>query len=238
MIKIPILMYHSISDDNFFLSVSKNKFLKQLSFLKNLGFETINFDNIKDSNKKNFIITFDDGYKDNLINALPILKKFNFKATAFVVSNKLGKYNDWDINHPKFKKKQLMNINDIKKWLLAGFKIGSHSSNHLNLSNLHIPDLKKEILYSKNFLEKNFEQKIDIFSYPYGKLNQSTYNMVKKHYKYALTTIRSRCDISSHDPVLLPRIPINSNTGLFKFAIKFLTSYEDLKYKNDFPMQL
>ena len=229
-------MYHSISDDNFFLSVSKNKFIKQLSFLKKMGFETINFDNIKDANKKNFIITFDDGYKDNLTNALPILKKFNFKATAFVVSNKLGKYNDWDINHPKFIKKQLMNVNDIKKWLLAGCKIGSHSSNHLNLSNLHISHLKKEILDSKNFLEKTFEKNIDIFSYPYGKLNQSTYDMVKKNYKYAVTTIRSRCNISLHDLILLPRIPINSNTGFFKFVIKFLTSYEDLKYKNDFSL--
>ncbi len=105
MLRIPILLYHSISNDNFFLSVSKNKFLKQLSFLKKRGFETINFDNITNANKKNFIITFDDGYKDNLTNALPILKKFNYKATVFVVSNKLGKYNDWDINYPKFKKK-------------------------------------------------------------------------------------------------------------------------------------
>ena len=37
------------------------------------------------------MITFDDGYKDLIINALPLLKKYNFKATCFIVSDLIGK---------------------------------------------------------------------------------------------------------------------------------------------------
>jgi len=231
-------MYHSISNDDFFLSLSQNKFFNQLSFLKKIGYETINFSQIANAKKNNFIITFDDGYEDNLINALPILQKFNYTATLFVISNKLGQFNDWDINHSQFKKKKLMDINDIKKWLLAGCEIGSHSTNHLNLTNLNDFELKHEILDSKHYLEETFNQNIVLFSYPYGKVNQSSYDMVKKYYKFAVSTKRSRYIISKHNSVLLPRIPINSNTSFFKFIIKFFTIYEDIRYKNDLSLQL
>ena len=74
---IPVLMYHSISDDGSSLSVSPNKFLEQMEYLSKSGYNSINFNQIYKENKKPIIITFDDGYKDNLINALPILKKYN-----------------------------------------------------------------------------------------------------------------------------------------------------------------
>ena len=88
---IPVLSYHSISDDKSSISISTNIFEKQIIFLKKLSYESVNFDEI-DANKKNqIILTFDDGYKDILINALPILKKYNFKATCFFVTNLIGK---------------------------------------------------------------------------------------------------------------------------------------------------
>ena len=78
------------------MSVSPNKFLEQMEYLNKSGYKSINFNQIYKENKKPIIITFDDGYKDNLINALPILKKFNFISTCFVVSNYIGESNKWD----------------------------------------------------------------------------------------------------------------------------------------------
>ena len=66
---IPILMYHSISDDRSSLSVSPKKFLEQMKYLRKLGYNSISFNQIYKENNKPIIITFDDGYKDNLINA-------------------------------------------------------------------------------------------------------------------------------------------------------------------------
>ena len=233
MIKIPILMYHSIADDNFFLSVSKKNFYNQLSFLKKLGYESINFDNLFTAKKKSFIITFDDGYKDNLTNALPILKEFNYTATSFIVFNNIGKYNEWDKHHEMFQKKTLMNIDDINQWLSSDCDIGSHTLNHLNFKNLNIQNQKNEIIESKIKLSKIFNKNINVFSYPYGKFDKSSIELVKKNFDFAVTTLRSRFDAKKHSPYLIPRIPINSNTSLFMFALKILSIYEDVKYKND-----
>ena len=55
--------------------------------------------------KNQIILTFDDGYKDIITNVLPILKKYNFKAICFIVSNQIGKSNIWDQNKKNYKKK-------------------------------------------------------------------------------------------------------------------------------------
>jgi peptidoglycan/xylan/chitin deacetylase (PgdA/CDA1 family) len=234
MSKIPILMYHSIADDNFFLSVSKKNFYNQLNFLKKLGYESINFDNLYTAKKKNFIITFDDGYKDNLTNALPILKEFNYTATSFIVCNKIGQYNEWDKNHEMYKKKTLMSIEDINQWLSSDCHIGSHTLNHVSIKNINFINQKNEIIESKIKLSKIFNKNINVFSYPYGKFDNSAIDLVKKNFDFAVTTLRSRFDTNKHSPYLIPRIPINSDTSLFKLAIKILSIYEDAKYKNDF----
>ena len=96
--KIPVLLYHSISNDNSSMSLNINFFENQMRYLKNNGFETVDFNEIDTrlKSKKQIIITFDDGYKDILTNALPILKKYNFKATCFLVTNFIGEFNNWD----------------------------------------------------------------------------------------------------------------------------------------------
>ena len=87
---IPVLMYHSISDDKSNLSVSVNNFERQIQYFYTSGFRTVQFNSVNKKIKKPLIITFDDGYKDNLINALPILKKYNFTSICFVVSDHIG----------------------------------------------------------------------------------------------------------------------------------------------------
>jgi peptidoglycan/xylan/chitin deacetylase (PgdA/CDA1 family) len=79
--KIPVLVYHSINNDKSNLSLKIDNFEKQIKFLYKSGFKTVSFDEIDKNKKKQIIITFDDGYKDTCQFALPILKKYNFKAT-------------------------------------------------------------------------------------------------------------------------------------------------------------
>ena len=83
--KIPVLMYHSISELDNKSSLCPYNFDKQMKFMKNMGFQTTDLKTFN-YKKKQFVITFDDGYEDIFINALPILLKYDFQAICFFVT--------------------------------------------------------------------------------------------------------------------------------------------------------
>lgn len=233
--KIPVLLYHSISNDNSPMSLNINFFENQMRYLKNNGFETVDFNEIDPNlkSKKQIIITFDDGYKDILNNALPILKKYNFKATSFFVTNLIGQNNSWDVKKKSYKKKEIMNPSDILQWISSGMHIGSHSHNHVDLTKISEEKLLYELEFSKKFLEDKFDNKNNIFCYPYGKVNENVHYHTKKFYSKAVTTNRSRYSLKRHNTHLIPRIDMGKNFSSFKLYLKLETIYEDIKYKKN-----
>jgi len=229
---IPILMYHSIMDDHDG-SVSIKSFKKQMILMKTMGYQTIDFKELEDNcDKKNFIITFDDGYESVFLNALPILKQLGFNAICFIVTNKIGLYNDWDENKSNFKKMRLMNFDQINEWVHGGFKLGSHLMSHLDLTKLNNKDKMNQIINSKKFLNDIFNTKVDTFAYPFGSYNKETKILISEYYDFAVTTKRSRYIKNKFDNCLLPRVPVNENDSLFKFFLKIRTPYEDMKFKD------
>ena len=224
-------MYHSIMD-NHDKSVSINSFELQMKLMRKMGYETINFSDLnKNITKKKFIITFDDGYENLITNVFPILKKLEFSATCFVVTNMLNKYNVWDENRSDYKKMKLMNIDQIYEWVSNGFEIGSHTKDHLDLTSLDINKKKEQIIDSKNFKNQSLGIKITSFAYPFGSFDDETIKIVQENYEYAVTTRPSKYNPNKFDDMKLPRISINKKTSIFKFLLKILTNYENLKYK-------
>jgi len=231
--KIPIVLYHSISNDVSPLSLNINEFEKHIIFLKKRYYKTINFDEVNSTKNKQIIITFDDGYKDLLSDVLPILKKYDFKATCFVVSGLLGKKNTWDVSKKNFVPKHLMNTNDLREWIDNGMSIGSHSHNHVDLTTLKANEINNELIYSKKFLEDKIGVNINNFSYPYGKVNNSVYKITKQIYKKATTTNRGRFNTTKHDLHLIPRIDMGKKLSLLKIFLKLETLYEDINFKKN-----
>ena len=231
-------MYHSISDGNNKLSVPIKKFEKQMRFMSQNGYKTINLKDLSNLNRvkykynKFFIITFDDGYEDVFVNALEILNKYNFTATCFFVSKYLGKHNIWDENKPNFIKLNLMDNEQIQEWSSKGMEVGSHSTDHKNLTNLNYKEKYSQINEPKKFFKDIFSLDIKTFSYPFGSIDKETVDIVKKNYNYAVTTNRSRFMFNKFDNYKLPRVPINKNDNIFKFYLKINTIYEDIKFKN------
>ena len=226
--KVPILMYHSIMDNDE-QSVSVQSFKKQMNLMKTMGYQTIKFNELKDNNKKKFIITFDDAYENIFINAFPILRKLGFNAICFIVTNKIGAYNDWDKN--EFKKKKLMNFEQISEWLINGFNIGSHTLDHVDLTKLNKNDKINQIINSKKYLNSMFNTKINTFAFPFGSYDDEAQSIINKYYDYAVTTKRSRFVKNKFNNKLLPRVPVSKDDSLFKFFLKIKTPYEDIKFK-------
>ena len=170
-------------------------------------------------------ITFDDGYKNNFVNALPILEKNKFTATCYVVSAHLGGTNVWD--RGILAEQPLMTLSECKGWLAAGMEIGSHTRNHVKLTDISLPVAEQEIAASREDLEAALGVHIGSFCYPYGAYRAEHETLVKAAgYDSATTTQRGKLSPGSA-MFALPRIMVARSTNPFHFFRKVATDYED-----------
>ena len=232
----PILMYHSISNMPKgtimrSLHVHPKRFKLQMRLLKLLGYRGVSMTELKPyltGGKSGRVVglTFDDGYRDNLTDALPILKKLGFSATLYLVSSNIGGINNWDYNKG-IPEKRIMNKKEVKEWIDDGMEIGSHTQSHIDLQKCSNEIAFKEINQSKADLEIIFKTPITHFCYPYGNFNPKIISIVKKAgYVTATTTIRGRS--SSNEAILeLPRVSITHHTLPHLFLLKLFSRYED-----------
>ena len=149
-VRIPILMYHSISDDdpNNNLLVPPNMFEEQMAWLEANEFTAMSLDEALEAMetgkvpKRPVVITFDDGYSDNYTSAFPSLKNHGLKATFFVITD--GVDNGY-----------YMSSDMLKEMQAAGMSIENHTANHLELDKLSREDAYDAIKRGKDFLRNN-----------------------------------------------------------------------------------
>ena len=229
---IPVLMYHDITDDKKNKSAVYYKdFFNQIKILSDLNYKSFNLKDInKENYKKKIIITFDDGYENVSKIALDILGQFNQKATCFIVLNKIDNFNNWNNNSKEINTSKLMNISQIKEWINMGYEIGSHTLDHIDLTQLNYENKKKQITKSFFKLNENFGIKPVSFSYPYGKYDKECIDILKENYTYAVTTKKSLYNNKKYNNYVIPRVSIGPKNSIFKFLLKTLTIYENLKF--------
>jgi peptidoglycan/xylan/chitin deacetylase (PgdA/CDA1 family) len=215
------------------LVVSPGSFARQMFFLKCLGYKGLSMRNLEPYLKgerqgKVVGITFDDGYQNNVQNALPALNKYGFTATCYAVSSMLGGTNSWDLN-VGVPQKPLMTTAEWQTWLQAGMEVGSHTRTHADLTTLSADAAQAEIAGSKQELEASLGCEVRHFCYPYGRFNASHSRMVHEAaYVSATTTRRGRVQMGA-DLYLLRRVLVAHATFWMQFALKIATSYEDRK---------
>jgi Predicted xylanase/chitin deacetylase len=209
---IPIAAYHCIDDNVWglkYLFVSPTSFEEQMKFLKRRGYTAITFEDINRINtiKKPFMITFDDGYEDNFTNAYPILKKYGFKATIFMITNA--------INKPKFLTEQeIRQMQDI-------IDFQSHTVTHAHLAKLDSAKIEYELSESKNILEKLLNKKVNAIAYPFGSYNNTVIDIAKKYYTYGLTTHFGKFYEDAANEYQIKRMSILNQTNFPQFVNLF-----------------
>ncbi len=150
--------------------------------------QTVNSMNDKqNNNKKVVILNFDDGYKSHFLDAKPILDKYGFKASFYIVCNFVGKsaveMNSEDILDFEGKGKEQMSWQDIIELQRQGHDIGSHSMNHYRLNEISEEQMQFEVGQSKQCL-LNHGINSTVFAYPFseGWDDEEIVSTVSKYY--------------------------------------------------------
>lgn len=215
---IPVLAYHSVIEEpTADTDLSIDKFKSQMKFLSNHNYNTLSLDEYYDWKKgekikgKKAVLTFDDGYESFYTNVLPILKKYNLKATVFMISENIGRENyltEAQIEDIK------LNYNNVK--------IESHS-NHLH--NREAADSNDYDLYNKDFIS-NKDNNYQYYAYPYGIRNEAYKKALKDNdYKLAFIYSPSKWSSKTDDDYEVPRVAIYNSNSMIKFIIKVLIKF-------------
>lgn len=212
---VPILAYHQVGDIDDMYSITASQFEEQMAYLTRNGFHTISLEelfNFYDGKgklpDKPVIITFDDGYEDNYLTALPILEKYNMSATVFIVPNLIGteEYLSWQ---------------QVGEMQQRHTEIGSHTLSHIAMDEISEEQQRREASQSKLVLEHHVGKPIRFLAYPFGQFNAATKQILKETgYLGACTGLPGLNDKST-DAYALKRINMpKPKYGLWEFRLR------------------
>ena len=220
---IPILTFHRIVSDNIKNEYYKNNqwvasikvFESQIKYLHDNGYKTISINQFYCWYKGNCIfdnktvmITFDDGNLEDYYLVLPILKKYNIKATTFIVGKRTLKGPiTFDENKRQYLTKDI--IEKVKKEY-PNWEFQSHSYNMHSKTD----EIKKVEAMTKDDIKEDFDNNeifnFDYMAYPYGTYNEYVINELKNHnYKLAFTFGNYDYARRTNTPYEIPRIKLN-----------------------------
>ncbi|MEG4198172.1 sulfotransferase [Microcoleus sp. Pol12A5] len=216
--KLPILSYRRISPDGLD-AVTPQIFEQQLHKLKNLGYHSVSWENWRSAKQaktplpgKAVLMTFDGGYLDFIQYAWPVLKRFDFTGTVFIVAESIGKTNSWE--KAEFKEVPLMGWPEILQLRDAGIEFGSMSATHQPLTALSPTETVREAVKSRAILEQGLEKSVKCFAYPYGDFDPIVAHLIgASGYTFGVSY---QLNFSSFDDSLLslPRIQVTTENAL------------------------
>lgn len=244
---IPVLMYHKIPQQEIQsqhkIYVTKNNFEKHLQFFQDQGFQTLTFSQLekfkkqelpfKEFPKKPLILTFDDGYRDNLENASPLLQKYGFTAQIFLLANPNIASNEWDASSTE-PSHEIVSGSDRQRWILSAFEIGSHGFAHKKITEMSPEQAFAELKNSKLALEKEFQTSIPVYAFTYGDTNKDMAALAESAgYSYAVNTDTGGILIeeSPYEIFRTNIFPNETNSSLYKKTSRWYRRYYRWKRK-------
>lgn len=200
---VPVFAYHRVMDRTDTYSVKPEIFEKHMQYLAKRGYTSISINEFMqkraegdDAFYKNFVLTFDDGYEDNNTNAMPIMKKYGYTGTIFVAIKFMGwqGYVTWQ---------------DLESLKNNGWEIGSHTYNHVALSQCSAEELDREIKSSKDFLNAfDASYKVNTMAYPFGGYDDKVYASLERNGYIAAVTGVDGVNVYTTPPYQLYRVNV------------------------------
>jgi len=217
------------------------RFKAQMAYLHRLGYRVLSLQDALDGlfgngnlSHHSVVLTFDDGYDNFSQNAFPVLRRYAFPATVFLISDLLGRTAKWlaeDSRHAP----DLMDKMTIKELRSNNIVFGSHTLTHPLLTRIDRLRQSREIADSKSALEDLLGEEVKFFCYPSGDYDENVVNLVREAgYKAALTCDRGAAT-PYEDPLTLPRKAISFGDSLIGYFWKLHMKHKKKMQKRENP---
>ena len=226
------------------ITVRPEEFAWQMDYLARQGFRAVSLSEFEALRAKRaplrencVLITFDDGYEDNLLYAAPVLKKHGFPAVVFIVANFIGKQSADVLPYADERQYgRFLSQEQIRELITAGFDVGSHTLNHPPLTSLDAEALEQEVAGSREQLEQMFGTGVLSFAYPGGDFDDRVQqSIVRAGYATAFTTLTGAT--RSEDPTMLSRTEVSASDSRLVFRMKLQGSLDWLTIKDSAPVR-
>lgn len=228
-------MYHMISRQKpkarfNKLRVDPAEFERQVQWLRDDGWKFLLMSEIDNSTERKCVaLTFDDGYRDNFLIADPILKKYQARATLYLVVDRHDR--DWSKSKKAHHSSgELMSEpklldEDVREMLHSGrWELGAHTKTHANLLSVSPGQRTAEIQESKLVLEEQFQTSVCSFAYPFGIFDREDVDTVDAAgYQTAVTTRHGISRDLENDRLELHRVKVGGHDGLLSFKLRMRT---------------
>jgi peptidoglycan/xylan/chitin deacetylase (PgdA/CDA1 family) len=241
--RVPILMYHSISENLFgkshpysHINTSPEVFLQQMRCLRQAGYRSIDLNELMKGFEtgidlaKSVVITFDDGYQDFLTDAMPVLKQCGFTATVFLATGRIQQ------TSMRLEGVDYLTWRDVRELHEEGIQFGSHTVTHPDLRCLGPEQIEYELGYSKEVIEQKLGVSVNSFAYPFAFPEENTDftrllldELENQGFENGVTTILGRAGLR-HNRFFLPRLPVNSWDDQSFFRAKLEGGYDWLHW--------
>jgi peptidoglycan/xylan/chitin deacetylase (PgdA/CDA1 family) len=241
--RVPVLLYHSISENLFgkshpysHINTSPNVFQQQIRWLRQAGYRTIDLADLMRGLEDGadlshaVVITFDDGYQDFLTDAMPVLKQFGFTATVFLATGRIQQ------DSMRFEGVDYLTWQDVRELHKEGITFGSHTVTHPDLRCLGPEQIEYELAYSKEVIEQKLGVPVTSFSYPFAFPEEDADftrllldELENQGFENGVTTILGRAGLR-HNRFFLPRLPVNSWDDESFFLAKLAGGYDWLHW--------
>ena len=229
--KIAILAYHKIrpvlpGERRPALVVTPAAFEEHVAALQRWGYRLGTFQEFERARAERLaILTFDDGFASVFEHAWARLSRVGAPAVIFLVSGRIGGYNDFPGNRD-LSRERLLDAAQIREMAAAGAEFGSHTVSHSDLTRLDDGALRRELADSRAAIEDLAGREVAVVAYPYGYLDERVVAAAREAgYRYGVTTVRGTRQAAG-DLLRLRRVAVGGRVGAWRLRYRLSILYE------------